>query len=111
MEGNDYRKQNEKDESSRMHGVFNDPNLGGLHAPQGRKNRGDEKPAAVERGKRQKIERSKVDRKECRDGKDDSNANFGRNEIDEEPPYGYRPSDSLGRFLTFGRSFGHDELS
>jgi hypothetical protein len=111
MEGNDYGKQNKKDESSRMHGVFDGPNLRGLHSPKGREDRGDEKPASVERGKRQEVERSKVDGKERRDGKNDSDADLGRHEVDEESSHRYRTSNSFGGFLALGGRFRGDELA
>lgn len=111
MEGDDYRKQNKNDESKRMHRIFDNPNFRGLHSPKGRENRGDEKPASIERGKRQKIECSEINGKERRDRKYYGDADFCRNEFDKESSYCYWPSDSLGRFLTFGRRFWNNELA
>ncbi len=111
MEGDDYGKKYEKRESDLVDEGFDIADFRRLHALERSEKRGDEEPSAVERGKREEVERAQIDGKERRDGKDDRNSDVGRNQLDEEASDGDGSPDAFGRLGALGGRLGHYKLT
>lgn len=110
MERDDYGKDDKYDESEGVDGVFYGTDFRRTDSLEGRENRSDEKPAAVERGKRQEVERAQVDGKERRHGEDYRSADVFGNQFHEQSSDGDGSTHSRGRFLTLFRILRNDEF-
>lgn len=111
MECDDYGKKDKEREAYLMDDGFDILNFRRFHSAKGREKRRDEESSAVQRRKRQEVERAQVDGKKGRDGKDDRDAHLGGYELYEKASYGDGSTHTLRRLGTLGRSLGGDEFT